>query len=636
MSYHLVLGTAGHIDHGKSSLVCALTGSDPDRLPEEKARGVTIELGFAHLPLEDDEKNYEIGIVDVPGHADFVNNMVAGVGALDMALFIIAADDGWMPQSEEHLHILSYLGITNVVIALTKADLCEDIDFTIEVLRDELQNTSIATAPIVPVSSITGDGIEDLKKTITETLRSCPLQVDAGKPRLSVDRIFSPKGAGTVVTGTLSGGSVSIGDRLTLQPLGLTTRIRYIQNHSQSLETAVPGMRTALNLPDLTISTPGKAGAERGQTLTCEGCGKPTVTLDINLERMTRTIPGTKPRPLRHMETVMLHHGSTRCRARVILQDRSHLDPGESCFAQLRLDQPQFFLIGDRIVIRDGAQQNTLAGGCVLDTRPTRYGFRTDTRKDFLQPLAENPLDVLAHLYARLTRDHNLDASTPLHDHPFSEKQVQHAMQKFLSDGESICLENAIIYAPWWNDQKNTAIELITAWHKQHPDVPGISIDLLANSLEGCPEDLFTQLLTTLESNGFKRTGKILAASTHTLTLPAEIKTQADNIIAQLDRSDLQPPSPADLTTSTQHSQALQFLIRSGRVIQLEPKVVISASSRDDAVRRVREHLEKCGQATASELRQHLGSTRKVVMPLLEHLDDLGITVRNDNYRTLK
>jgi selenocysteine-specific elongation factor len=272
----------------------------------------------------------------------------------------------------------------------------------------------------------------------------------------------------------------------------------------------------------------------------------------------------------------------------------------------------------------------------VLDTRPTRYGFRTDARKGFLKPLAENPLDVLAHLYARLTRDHNLDASTPLHDHPFSEKQVQHAMQKFLSDGESICLENAIIYAPWWNDQKNTAIELITAWHKQHPDVPGISLDLLANSLEECPEDLFTQLLTTLESSGFKRTGKILAASTHTLTLPAEIKTQADNIIARLDRSDLQPPSPADLTTSTQHSQALQFLIRSGRVIQLEPKVVISASSRDDAVRRVREHLEKCGQATASELRQHLGSTRKVVMPLLEHLDDLGITVRNDNYRTLK
>ncbi len=636
MPQHHVLGTAGHIDHGKSSLVRALTGSDPDRLPEEKARGVTIELGFAHLSLADEDKQYEIGIVDVPGHADFVNNMVAGVGALDLAVFIIAADDGWMPQSEEHLHILSYLGISNIVIALTKADLCEDVDFTIEILRDELQNTSIADAPIIPVSSITGDGIDDLKKTIAKTLRSCPPHEDTGKPRLAIDRIFSPKGAGTVVTGTLSGGSVNIGDTLELQPIGLTTRVRYIQNHSQSLETALPGMRTALNLPDLPINSPGKAGAERGQTLTGEGCGKPTVTLDIKLERMARTIPGTKPRPLRHMETVMLHHGSTRCRARVILRDRTHLEPGQSCLAQLRLDQPQFFLLGDRVVLRDGAQQNTLAGGCVLDTRPTRYGFRTETRADFLLPIADQPLDVLEHLQARLTRDHSLDANNPLHNHPFGEKEIQSAMQSLASEGKSIQLENTVVHASWWNEQTTIAKESITAWHKQHPDLPGIPLDRLAESLEECPEDLFAQLLNTLESDGFQRTGKTLAASNHTLTLPAEIKAQAESIIAQLDRSGLQPPSPADLTPSSQHSQALQFLIRSGQVIELEPKVVISAATRDHAIDLIREHLQKSGQATASELRQHLDSTRKVVMPLLEHLDDLGVTVRNENFRTLK
>ncbi|NNJ86045.1 MAG: GTP-binding protein, partial [Akkermansiaceae bacterium] len=208
--HHLVLGTAGHIDHGKSSLVKCLTGSDPDRLPEEKARGVTIELGFAHLSLEDDGEKYEIGIVDVPGHADFVNNMVAGVGALDLALFIIAADDGWMPQSEEHLHILTYLGISNIVIALTKADLCDDVPFSVELLKDELQDTSIADAPIVPVSSITGAGIDDLNTVLLEKLRHCPPHCDAAKPRLAIDRIFSPKGAGTVVTGTLTGGVINL------------------------------------------------------------------------------------------------------------------------------------------------------------------------------------------------------------------------------------------------------------------------------------------------------------------------------------------------------------------------------------------------------------------------------------------
>ena len=237
---HLVLGTAGHIDHGKSSLVECLTGSNPDRLPEEKLRGVTIELGFAHLSLSEDGENYELGIIDVPGHADFVNNMVAGVGALDIALFIIAADDGWMPQSEEHLHILTYLGISNVIIALTKTDLCDDVEFSIEMLREELLDTPIANTPIIPVSSITGDGMERLKAALINQLQSCTPQQDVTKPRLAIDRIFSPKGTGTVVTGTLSGGSIHLGDSLMLQPMGLSTKVRYIQNHNESIDTALP------------------------------------------------------------------------------------------------------------------------------------------------------------------------------------------------------------------------------------------------------------------------------------------------------------------------------------------------------------------------------------------------------------
>ena len=562
--------------------------------------------------------------------------MVAGVGALDLAVFIIAADDGWMPQSEEHLHILSYLGITNFVIALTKADLCDDVDFTIEVLRDELQNTSLADAPIIPVSSVTGDGIDEFKATLIETLKTCPVHTDTAKPRLEIDRIFSPKGAGTVVTGTLAGGSINIGDTLVLQPHGLNTRVRYIQNHSQSLETALPGMRTALNLPDLPVSTPGKTGAARGNTLTSEGCGQPTVTLDIHLQRMARSIPGSKPRPLRHMETVMLHHGSSRSRARVILQNQSHLSPGESCFAQLRLEEPQFFLLGDRVVLRDGAQQNTLAGGTILDTRPTRYGFRTEDRANFLQPLSTNPLDPGAHLKARLEKNHYLEVSSPLHDHPFSHQDIQTAIDSLKDENQVLDLDAHYIHAPWWKTQIATAKETIANWHQQHPDLPGIPIERLSEALADCPEALLPSLLLTMESDGYQRKGKTLAAANHTLTLPNEIKTQAESIITKLNQSGLQPQSPAELTPTPQHDQALTFLIRSGQVIELDPKVVISAQARDAAIDMVRTHLNESGQATASELRQHLDSTRKVVMPLLEHLDDLGITVRHDNHRSLK
>ena len=635
MSAHLVLGTAGHIDHGKSSLVKLLTGSDPDRLPEEKARGVTIELGFAHMSLSDAEHNYEIGIVDVPGHADFVNNMVAGVGALDLAVFVIAADDGWMPQSEEHLHILSYLGIQNIVIAMTKADLCEDVPFSIEVLRDELQDTSISEAPIIPVSSITGEGIDDLKQALLDKLKTYTPAKDNGKPRLAIDRIFSPKGTGTVVTGTLSGGSLNLSDTLTLQPTGLDTKVRYIQNHNHSLETAMPGMRTALNLPDLPIAAPGKTGAQRGNTICAPDTGKTTRTLDIHLQRMARPIPGYKPRALRNTETVILHHGSARCHARVILNDRTQLNPGESCLAQLRLEEPLFLLTGDRIVLRDGAQQSTLAGGIVLDALSIRQGFRTELRAHFLTPRATSPDAISSYLESFLDRDHMLAEIDPLPNNPFHKDDVSAAITDLLEKGIITHHADLLLHASWWEQQLKATSKLINQWHQKRPDIPAMPIDELAQALPDIPAAIFQHLASAMEKKGFQHTGKGLASASHTLTLPDEIAPEAHAILKTLDQSSLQPPSKADLTATAKSDQAMKFLIRSGQVIELEPKVVISAKTRDANIEKVKAYITTQGQATASELRQHLDSTRKVVMPFLEHLDAIGITVRNDNFRTL-
>ena len=633
--HHLILGTAGHIDHGKSSLVKCLTGSDPDRLPEEKARGVTIELGFAHLSLTHEDEAYELGIVDVPGHADFVNNMVAGVGALDIALFIIAADDGWMPQSEEHLHILTYLGISNIIIALTKADLCEDVPFSVEMLRDELQDTSIAEAPIIPVSAITGEGIDQLKDTITQNLQNCQPQQDVLKPRLAIDRIFSPKGTGTVVTGTLTGGSIRIGDSLIAQPIGIPAKVRYIQSHSQALERALPGMRTALNLPDLPIDAPGKPGAKRGLTLTAQSCGAPTDTLDIHLQRLARPIPGIKPRALKHMETVMIHHGSARCRARVILHDRNHLNPGEDCLAQLRLENPLFLLTGERIVLRDGSQQSTLAGGTVLDALPARQGFRTESRETFLHARAAQPNDPAVYIRTSLVRDKILKAQQVLSNHPFHPDTIRETSEKLIAEGSVIRHNDLLIHSKWWKSLQDEAEKSIRGWHKQHPDLPSMPLDNLQKEIAS-PEEVLGFLITTLSTKGYQASGQGVAHPNHRLTLPDEIEKIAQSIVTQLDQTGLNPPNKSDIITTPAQDQAMKFLIRSGQVVELDPKIVITSAALDAAIQKVKTFISSNGQATASELRQHLDSTRKIVMPLLEHLDALGVTLRNENYRTLK
>ncbi len=635
MTHHLILGTAGHIDHGKSSLIECLTGSDPDRLPEEKARGVTIELGFAHLSLSDESATYEIGVVDVPGHADFVNNMVAGVGALDVALFIIAADDGWMPQSEEHLHILNYLGISNIIIALTKSDLCEDVPFSIEMLRDELQETSIAEAPIIPVSSVTGDGIDELKLTISQHLQSYQGQQDHLKPRLAIDRIFSPKGTGTVVTGTLTGGSVRIGDSLIAQPLGTPAKIRYIQNHNQSLPQALPGMRTALNLPDLNIDAPGKPGAKRGLTLTTHDCGIPSNTLDIHLERLTRPIPGIKPRAIKHMETVVIHHGSARCRARIILHDRNHLNPGENCLAQLRMENELFVFSGDRIVLRDGSQQSTLAGATVLDPQATRQGFRTEARAAFLRERASQPDNPAVYIRTSLVRDKVLNIASVLNNHPFHPDTIQQTCEKLVAEGSVTRHQDFLIHSKWWKNQQDEAEKSIRNWHKQHPDLPFMPSEDLHKAVRS-PANVAELLVTTLAKKGYQIIGQGIAHQNHRLTLPDDVKEIAKSIVTKLNLSGLNPPNKADFINTPAEDQAVKFLIRSEQIIELDAKIVIAATSLDVATRKVKEFIAQHGQATASDLRQHLESTRKIVMPLLEHLDTLGVTQRNGNFRTLK
>ena len=396
---HFIVAAAGHVDHGKSALVKALTGTDPDRLPEEKARGITIDLGFAHLELPAPvprASSYLLGIVDVPGHEDFVKNMVAGVGSIDLALFAVAADDGWMPQTEEHLQILTYLGVHRAVVALTKIDLAQDEHHAIAAIRDRMRDTPFADAPIVPTSVVTGRGLGDLKAALAQVLGVTPLPPDIGKPRLPVDRVFILRGIGTVVTGTLTGGILRRGQSVAIQPSGRVARIRNIQSHNRDVELGMPGTRTALNLPDLAASD----DIHRGDVVTLAELSGPGDLLDVLLEVSPRA-----SRPLKDGAHVRVHHGSTNLRAKVVFLRQKELPPGEQALAQLRLEANAFVFAGDRFVLRDSAGQNTLAGGVVLDPDPGRKAFRSEARVNFLRQRAESPGHVASFVASQIARD---------------------------------------------------------------------------------------------------------------------------------------------------------------------------------------------------------------------------------------
>ncbi|MFT6792717.1 MAG: selenocysteine-specific elongation factor [Rubritalea sp.] len=637
---HCILGTAGHIDHGKSSLVKALTGIDPDRLPEEKKRGVTIELGFAHLTLSDKGKDHQVGIIDVPGHADFVNNMVAGVGSLDIAVFIVAADDGWMPQSEEHLHILNYLGVENVIIALTKADLAEDIEFTEELVRDELIGTSLEEATIIPVSSLTGEGIDTLKAEILTRIKLLKQSPKNLIPRLSVDRSFSPTGVGTVITGTLTGGNLSKRDTICCMPEKLTSNIRGIQNHSSQVETATHGMRTALNAPDLPLNERGKPGVQRGSVITLQDILTATSTLDISLTRQKRSIRGQSAtkRQLKHTETVILHHGTSRTRARIILHSQTQLAPGESCYAQLRLESPITACVGDRFVIRDGAQQGTLGGGVILDALAEPRQFRSEARLRFLKLRAESPANLRQLILTEIQKSPILKTTKPIINSPFTRDYTEQQINKLIKEKKVTNRGDHIIDPAGWKSAIAIAEQVIISFHKKFPDTPTMPIEEWRNQLveKSIHPSLSDHIEKHLLGNGYKKIKDGIASAEHSLELPEHLLAIADKILSMMKSSGLQPPPRVELADTAEAQQALTFLIRSGKVIELDPKALLETSQYEAAKQAVISYLTEVAKATASDIRQQIGTTRKVLMPLLERLDDEGITIRTDDYRSLK
>src|SRR5438094_2766060 len=431
---HFIIATAGHVDHGKSALVKALTGTDPDRLPEEKKRQITIELGFAELNLTaPNGETIHAGVIDVPGHEDFVRNMIAGVGSIDLALFVVAADDGWMPQTEEHLQILTYLGVSRAVIALTKSDL-GGIDSATKQIRIQLRGTRFAESPIVPTSIRTGQGIENLKSAIASELAAMHPQRDFGKPRLFVDRAFTLRGIGTVVTGTLSGGSIRRSQDVVVQPRNVSARVRSIQNHGRDVEIAQPGMRTAMNLPDVSI---GEKEMQRGDLITVQGLGNPNAIINVLIERSPRLKRNSAAaRPIKDGSSVQVHFGTSRSAAKITLFDGGALAVGQSAIARLRLDSPIFAFVGDRFVLRDSSEQNTVAGGTVLDPDADPANFRSAAHIGLLRERVTAPNNIDVCVRSQLKRDAFAESKTLLIKSNFGADEIHETLSRLSQHGQ--------------------------------------------------------------------------------------------------------------------------------------------------------------------------------------------------------
>lgn len=640
-----ILATAGHVDHGKSALVRALTGIDPDRLPEEKARGITIDLGFANLnlsspPSVDPPVRYHVGVVDVPGHEDFVKNMVAGIGSVDAALLVVAADDGWMPQTEEHLQILGYLGVTRGVVALTKIDLAQDEAALRLAVREKLKESALAQVPIVATSVVSGRGMEDLKRTLAEVLSNTPSQRGIGKPRLPVDRVFTLKGIGTVVTGTLTGGRLSRGQVVIAQPAGKTVRIRNVQTHNRDVAAGEPGSRVALNLPDLVVddghSAHGDAVVRRGDTITLPDLGRPFDIIDVLLERSPR-LPRDRAPVLKDGALVHVHHGSGDFTGKVHLARDRELRPGQRCVAQLRLQAPLLAFVGDRMIVRDWPAQHTLAGAVVLDPDAVRRGYRTEERRRLLEARAASLGQATPLVEVQLSTDGAVARAGLLAKTRFSKDEIAAGVSELIAADKAVAVGDIIASSGWWANMLRRAADAIAVAQRDHPEQPGLKLTDLRQSLAPMPgAAAFEAIVAKLAEDGYVRSGAVIRKATHRPTLPPRLEPAGARLRNALAAAGMEPPSRKELAPDSVSQQALHFLLESGEAVEVGEQVVLGSEPFTRALNEIRQFISRHGPATVSDLKQAVGSSRRIMVPFLEKLDRDGVTRREGDRRVLR
>ena len=626
-----VIGTAGHVDHGKSTLVTALTGIYPDRLKEEQEREMTIDLGFAWLTLPDGE---EIGIVDVPGHRDFIENMLAGVGGIDAALLVIAADEGIMPQTREHLAILDLLQIQMGIVVLTKIDLVDDpswLDLVEADIRTVLHDTVLQDAPILRVSSRTRAGLPELIRTLEPLLKNAPARPNLSRPRLPVDRVFSIAGFGTVVTGTLSDGKLVTGDEVEILPSGLHGRIRGLQTHKKKETTAVPGSRTAINISGLDVEQ-----IQRGEVVTRPGQYRATQRIDVHF----RLLPDVST-SLRHHTEVKLFIGTSETIADVRLLGKETLNPGETGWLQLELRTPILAVRGDRYILRRPSPGETLGGGTVVDPQPKRRHKRFD--KVMLQALEMmmqgSPAEVLLQAALALGPASAKDVFTRSRmegnaaESGLKELLDSHLLVK-LDDGPWT-MDSEVLADSQWTELKESVAAALAAYHQTYPLRRGMPREELKNRLKLAPR-LFNLVLQKMAAEGVLTEGpKWAALPGHIVRFSPFQQVKVDKLLALFAASPYAPPSVKECQAEV-GEEIFSVLRESGDLVMVSDEVVFRKADYEAMVEKIHQALQEKGQMTLAEVRNLLNTSRKYVQALLEHLDAVGVTVRDGDYRQLK
>ena len=624
-----VIGTAGHIDHGKSALVTALTGIDPDRLEEEKRRGMTIDLGFAHLDLPGGRR---VGVVDVPGHERLVKNMLAGAAGLDLVLLVVAADEGVMPQTREHLDILRFLHVRRGLLVLNKMDLVTDPDW-LALVEDDLRALAAGTflegAPVVRVSARTGAGLPDLVAAIGRALEEAPARDVAAPARLPVDRSFTMEGFGTVVTGTLWSGRIRAGDVLELLPGRREIRVRGVQSHGAAVAEAVAGQRVALNLAGV-----GKHDVRRGDVLAAPGTIEPARVLDARI-RLLRGAP-----PLRDRGRVRVYLAADEVIGRVRLPDRDRLDPGESAVAQIVLERPAVAVRGDPFVLRRYSPMTTIGGGEVI-AAPARLRRRGEVAAAEIAALETSGLDVrvLGAIRAAGTAGTSVEALAPLLGE--GRDRVAAEADALGAAGEVVAIRGRLFAASVAAGVREAVLRALAAGHADAPWRIGLPRDdLKARAFAGGDDRLYGHVFEALAASGeLELAGGYARALGFVPRRSAEEEAAAREIERAYRDGRYAPPDRADVLTGASHRAAAERMVAAlldeGVLVDAGGGVVFHRDVLADVEARVRAHLEREGEITVASLRDLLGSSRKFTLVLLEHFDARRVTRRVGDKRVL-
>ena len=674
-----VIGTAGHVDHGKSTLVHALTGIDPDRLREEKEREMTIDLGFAWLTLPPPQGTIStpdpappapsemmVGVIDVPGHIDFIKNMLAGIGGIDAALLVVAADEGVMPQTREHLAILDLLQVPAGVVALTKIDAITEegwLDLVEADLQDTLAGTCLAHAPIVPVSARTGAGLDTLKQTLADELAHVPARLDKNQPRLPIDRAFSVAGFGTVVTGTLSDGSFRSGEEVEILPGGLRARIRGMQTHKRSVGLGLPGSRLAINLTGVHPEQ-----LARGMVVARPGGVQPTPLVDVRLTMVAGglslrgagqgvPVAGTSGGSLRHNQEVDFFSGAAEVPARLRLLDAEELSPGTAGWAQLRLQAPVALATGDKFIIRQASPSMTLGGGQVVNPHPARRWRR-------FQPGLIAQLEALARGSPEDFLLHTLSAMEPAPLKSLVErsgvdtKSAEATLAAMIENRHLIPLgaiqpplatsNTPVISMGGWHKLVNRMEDTLAEYHANYPFRPGIPREELKSRLQSAAAGpvqgrgdrwsarLFNELVARGVAEGaLQERGEYLCRPDFRITFTSEQQTRVDCLLAAFRREPSAPPSVADSTAMT-GPEIVSALLYQGVLVRLSEDVLLLKETYEEMVSRIVAFIKQHGSMTVAQVRDEFNTSRKYALAIMEHLDEEKVTRRVGDERVLR